>query len=420
MAAAFTSTTTNNDDDDAANNPCHDSVLLRTITPSPRLLQYEDVHISNADLIRLVEQDTSLSDETRASYVCCLKRITDGGPGSNGATACYAPLIPHATLLWCIKNPEQACQLMRMALQNRGATSYASLKNYIGPLMSCLARHPVLSKKTELRQRWKQALLDFSVKPTKEQLKNNKPTARQLNGFVPYPEIVAKFKELCDTQLGSSDTLLVGTIALAHEQWLPQRADYGAVRIFHHHPVGIEQAQGNNYLVLTGECCYIMLQQYKTAKAYGPKRIQLPAIYVKALRASLQQHPRDYLFTQKKDNHSSSNVPYDKGSSFSRMANRRFEALFGRPLTLSGARHSYVTWLHGSSAWANMSDAEREAVSHGMSHSMATAMQYRFAAKYVSTQEEEEEEVTVELLHDCRKDKKKKKQEEEEEEDPSQ
>ena len=115
-----------------------------------------------------------------------------------------------------------------------------------------------------------------------------------------YQEIARKFRQLCDENLGSIESLVVGLIGLGDEQMLPQRRDYGCVRLCIGRQPTDEEASGNHLVVLkdigASYTAYIMLVEYsKTAKHYGPKRIELPLLYVRTLLESLQREPRRYL-----------------------------------------------------------------------------------------------------------------------------
>lgn len=122
-----------------------------------------------------------------------------------------------------------------------------------------------------------------------------------------------------------------------------------------------------------------MLKEYtKTAKHYGPRKIELPLMFVRTLLESLRREPRIYLFTLIPNKRVSANTPYTKPNSFGKFVNKTLNKVFGRPLTISGARHSYITHLHCSHYWNQLSDAQREAIAKQMGHSYTTACKYRF------------------------------------------
>ena len=72
-------------------------------------------------------------------------------------------------------------------------------------------------------------------------------------------------------------------------------------------------------------------------------------------------------------------IPYATKAAFGNNANARLKQLFGgRPFTLTGARHSFISYLMNSPHYARLSQAEREDIAHRMSHSFAMASRYRW------------------------------------------
>lgn len=359
-------------------SPQHDSVAIHSLVV-PGTPKYVMVEASNAELIKLLEDDAGLSAKTRKAYVSALKRLYLGGTGRNGSDA-YPPLLPKASLVWLLKHPEEACAMIKAALAGRGTHSAHGIKNYIDPLMSIIKRHPLLSQVTDLRARWK-ATGEACSAQLVQSARQNKPSVRQAEGYVAYPEICARFRAMLAKEPGNRDTLLLALLSLAAEsrcQLLPQRADYGNVRIYTA-PAEPQPGQ-DNYVVLqrtaqglTGE---LVLNTYKTAKTYGCQRVNMPVQLLQTLQANLERDPRSFLFTKPDGD------PYTNAA-YSHWANTRLKNIFGKPLTLSGVRHSFVTSLHCSPAWQQLSDAEREAVANRMGHSFATACRYRFAGRHL-------------------------------------
>lgn len=359
--------------------------LVRIVTPLPETLQHETVTVSDQELFDLIANDSMLSADSKEHYLGAMKRLVQGTDGRRGCAALPA-LIPNASLLWVVTHPEQALELLTAELTRRGMHSPHNIHNYTQPIRAILRRHPYLKKLADIRERWTARVVELSTTPLALAAKNNQPTERQARGFVCYPEIVRKFQQLCQDDLGGRDPLLVGLIAMAGEDFYPQRVDYGNVKLY----IGQEppdDIQGN-YLVLRqcsqnvgGVSGTLVLQEYKTAFKYGSRKFPLPACYINALLESLKREPRSYLFTKQRG---PPDTPYEKSNSFGRYASNRFKEIFGKPLTFTGARHSCVSHLHSSNWWAKLSDAEREAVATKMSHSFATACRYRFVPRSVA------------------------------------
>jgi integrase len=145
----------------------------------------------------------------------------------------------------------------------------------------------------------------------------------------------------------------------------------------------LDKTASGNYLVLRRNAANgslageIILNEYKTSKTYGQRRMELPMPYIHTLLASLDQNPRQYLFCMEQSKRVAANTPYCENS-FGKWANNTLNRLFGRPLTLSGVRHSFISAMHCSQYWAGLSDAQREQIATQMGHSFSTACKYRW------------------------------------------
>jgi hypothetical protein len=280
-------------------------------------------------------------------------------------------------------HPKETCALLQKALAAQGCFSTKNLSNYVNALQSTMAHHPDLAKRTDIRSRWQQKAEALIVTPLTDAAKENKPSVRQIEGHVTYQEIATKFRQMCEEDCDSTDSLVVGLIALGDEKLLPQRRDYGNVRLCVGRQPTEEEATGNHLVVLRtangSHTAYIMFVKYtKTLKHYGPKKVELPLLYIRTLLESLQRQPREYLFTMLPSKSVPANTPYTKPNSFGKFVNKTLNRVFGRPLTISGVRHSYITHLHCSQHWTQLSDQQRENIAKQMGHSFATACKYRF------------------------------------------
>jgi hypothetical protein len=147
-------------------------------------------------------------------------------------------------------HPEQTCVLLQKALVAQGCFSTKNLSNYVNALRSTLAHHPDMANRTDIRSRWQQKAEALIVTPLADAAKENKPSARQIEGYVTYQEIAGRFRQLCDENLGSIESLVVGLIALGDEQMLPQRRDYGNVRSCIGRQPTAEEASGGHLVLL--------------------------------------------------------------------------------------------------------------------------------------------------------------------------
>ena len=199
-----------------------------------------------------------------------------------------------------------------------------------------------------------------------DRYKKNLPTPKQARGFVPWSEISAMREKL---PLGSKQRLLVALYTLNP----PLRCDYNRVEIIYRSKtelVGKELDSGreDNILVLSrgSEPSWLILREFKTS-AGGAYKNALHSLLTREIRASLKQTPRKWLFETR------TGSPYTP-KAFSAWANRVLLKLFGRLLTLTLIRHSFISSLNLSS----YSTSQREYVAQTMCHSVNTQEGYRF------------------------------------------
>jgi hypothetical protein len=208
-----------------ANNLGH---LVVPQTPEPLTAPKRTIQVPDEACFAAIQNAADLSKESKRQYAGCLTRLVAGGAGRKGGAPTPA-LIPGSSLVWCATHPERCCQMLQRSLNTQGLLNPRGVHNYTAALRSVMAHHPELAKLTAVRERWKRIADQLVVTPLTAEGKLNKPTERQAAGFVTYAEIAAKFREL---EIGSKKSLLVGLIGLADEKMLPQRRDFGAVRLY--------------------------------------------------------------------------------------------------------------------------------------------------------------------------------------------
>jgi len=119
----------------------------------------------------------------------------------------------------------------------------------------------------------------------------------------------------------------------------------------------------------------LILREFKTQDRANPKLYnrRLGLELSDEIRASLQQHPRDYLFTEAR-----SIKPYTHGG-FQQYASRTLKTLFGKPCTLTLLRHSYISHMI---AYGKLSIKDKEELAQDMCHSVETQAQYQFISPW--------------------------------------
>jgi hypothetical protein len=139
-----------------------------------------------------------------------------------------------------------------------------------------------------------------------------------------------------------------------------------------------------NYILL-GSTPLICYRAYKTSKNYGEVRVSLPALLVKEIAVSLQQQPREWLFTQAKND---MGQPYCQGSNnYTRWANWALQhACSNQWITWTLLRHIYTSRAQAlydidkckTEADKALCRTKLNAIARAMLHSPGQQARYRF------------------------------------------
>lgn len=229
-------------------------------------------------------------------------------------------------------------------------------KSYISAILAVYKHTPGL--KDKYRDTYYQWYLEF--KKLHDQIdaryKQNQPSEKQREAFVQFKDIVAKRDTL---PKGSKERLL-----LALYTYLPPlRSDFNKVFLYQKAPKSFDH---ENYMKLY-DIPMLVLHEYKTSKKKDVYEKELPPELVEEIKASLEKGPpRDWLFVDR------SKQPYVSGS-FTKWANRMLKKLFGRALTISLIRHSYINTLD----FNRLTVQEKEDIARDMAHTVGTQDKYR-------------------------------------------
>ena len=158
---------------------------------------------------------------------------------------------------------------------------------------------------------------------------NQEVTQKEQENWVTWEDVLRKENELSLSSYGSRDHLLLAMYCLAEA---PLRQDFAAVKVYRSVP---EDELEGNYIVLSGSERRLVLNDYKTSRSHGKLEQALPEKLVRVIEASLTRTPREYLFLSAK------NEPYSDDS-YTKMANRVLEEVFGKRVTVSMLRHSFI------------------------------------------------------------------------------
>ena len=289
--------------------------------------------------------DSTIS--THLSHAKCLREKF-----FNGATCCKI-------ICYGQEAPQTLVDLALMEEVAEGVIKKSTLAGYVEALLAIVGvMAPAEFRNTLAKEHlkaWKdayRAIQNSVVEPRNQGI----PTKRQLAGYTPLQRLIAGRDALV---LHSRERLFLEV----YTRLPPLRLDYAAVKIFWLNPAEGEvdlQGWAGNYLVLdpAKQNSYLHVVEPKKghnrpAYAAGIKAA-VPEMLQVTLEASLQDHPRDFLFTTMKGG-KPSNKPFNaqKSSCFSTFANRVLkEVLDNAAVNMHILRNIYTIALYKAYAEA--------------------------------------------------------------------
>lgn len=233
-----------------------------------------------------------------------------------------------------------------------------SCKAHMSFILSIFRYNPdIMCDNRKLYEKWSKAFNDTHQKVI-DRYETNKPTQRQIEGFVDYADIIKKRDEL---EEGSIERLLLGF----YTHLRPLRCDFGMVHLYYN-KLPSEKEREKNYIFINGDKAILHLGTYKTSKTYNDYEIELPEPLLKDLKLSLKNNDRDWLFVD------SNNKPQSRNT-YCSWTLRVFKKLFNKPLSVSLIRHSYVNQLDMN----KLSIKERKEIAEQMLHNIDTQQIYK-------------------------------------------
>jgi len=273
-------------------------------------------------------------------------------------------------IYWIITHPEE---VLKWILKKSDVLS--TQKSYIIAVLAIFKHNEGL--KTQFDKDYKEWFAKFSEidEAITQRYKTNEPTERQLNAYVAFSDIVKKRDSL---EEGSMDKLLLSFYTYIR----PLRADFNAIRIYKEDekvPDSDAKDKEANYIVFESPTkVSLILHEFKTQRSHSDFTKELPDELVKELKSSLKKCPREWLFVDK------FGKPYRATNSYTRWANRTFQKLFEKPLTITLIRHSYISSLDQNA----LTTLEKEAIAKEMAHSRGMQELYRFVKKSTDSDKE--------------------------------
>ena len=209
-----------------------------------------------------------------------------------------------------------------------------------------------------------------------EGVQTHSKTDRQKEIWIDWPdflEIVEKLR--ADAHVGGKSGEWTAARRQAFQDYLlallyskyPLRNDFAGVRVIGkkaYNALSLDDKKETNYLVKHKTNKYfIIINEYKTSKRYGEKKIEVDAEVLKPLRQYLRHQDSGYLFVNKKSEPMTSN-------GITKDLNRIGVKYRGKPFGSSILRHSYLSHKYKDSQKEKEKDADM------MGHSLSTQADY--------------------------------------------
>lgn len=194
------------------------------------------------------------------------------------------------------------------------------------------------------------------------------PTEREARGWMDWPHVLEREKELAATEYGSFDHLLLAMYCLIE----PLRQNFGCVAL---HPDMPDDPHVGNFIVVDvpHKTATLFLNEYKTAKFYKQFSRQLPTELVDIILANLRQYKQIHGHTRKHLFVDCDGKPYTNRNSFTCFSNNTLKRLFGRSTTVTLLRHSYISNINFNEEIPASLDNKAKM----MTHSLGTQQIYR-------------------------------------------
>jgi hypothetical protein len=240
--------------------------------------------------------------------------------------------------------PEQTLhELKRHRCHSGRPLAASTLKSYVSAALAALKHTETLRNRPEYRnarRAWVHAFkqLRNQVDAYYRKCASGEALPNRCEGYVPWGDLCRVRNQLA---WGSIERLLLEL----HLHALGRSREYASVRLFTEVPSKEQRRRHPNYCVLhpSGPAgSYLKLASFKTCGYIGPYKVPLSPSLHRAIMTSLRQQPRRHLFEQPtRPGH-----PFTSANTFNQFCNRRFKAVFGRPLTSNSTRHAFANSLN--------------------------------------------------------------------------
>lgn len=335
--------------------------------------------ITDRQLLRVIREDKALSEISQKNYETRLLNLVR----QSQSTSIFS----------FIKNSKRSLNFIA-----RHYKENLTRKCGVVAVQALLKRSSLLRRKLkpEVQEDWKAGGRELSVLMS-QRYADPKPTSRQAQAFISYPEICAvRDKIIKYSPAVSDDAILLSFLTKTP----PIRCDYNRVLLLHRDkcPDFRKIKSEPNQLWIPKDPAQfgrLTIQEHKCAKQYSkdaPLTKSICPELCQLVRESLILSPRRFLFQNSKG------LPYSPGA-FSTYCSRRLQALFPnstRP-NLTGIRHSWIT--HFLSGNYKLTEEQRTWLSSEMAHSRTLQNTYRWNMDDIQSQQAEANSATMKMAN---------------------
>lgn len=289
---------------------------------------------------------TDLSDVSKNNYKYRLERLT---------------ILTNKDVDWIINN----CKKTLSILNDNKITEPQSVKAMINAILT-LFKHTKDLRETKQKAYtcWIKHFKEVNEK-AQEKYENIEPSARQIEAYVPWEEVLNKRDQLDNT---SNEYFILCLYTMLP----PARADFNKVRIIKENNITDEfTKQYPNHLIIMTKGMKLVYNEFKTKS----KKLQqyekiLPDELVKVIKESLKRQPREFLVISDK-----TGEPYHKPNSFTQYVKRVLYKVFNKNMSINTLRHSFVNHIDLNS----ITPLEKERLARDMMHSPSMFDRYRLS-----------------------------------------
>jgi len=292
-----------------------------------------------------------LSDQTKKFYVGQIERLLEE---------------TQKPIEWILSHPDETIEALgntdySLSTKRNRVSSICALFKYWGEASGDLSPE---------REKWCAAQKAMN-KQSMDRVLEGVPTEREIVNWVPWNKVLDMERFMRKSEFASQRHLLLAM----YTHMEPMRSDFGNVTIHQSQPP--DQCTANeNWIFLSSvpHQSTICLNQYKTHNKYGRFTRTVPESLVMIIRKSLIKNPRSHLFVSR------DNQPYTKSNSFTKYANRTLYQIFGKHMSISLLRHSFISAIDFNKS----TPGDLMSVSKNMMHSLSMQQMYRRAVPELS------------------------------------